>query len=195
MKIGITLNEVLRDFLGQFHYTYTKYLGEVDFESEDIETFDLKKQYGFNSKVELNEFLYKKASLEIFGHADQLEQHIFVHLNNFIMDINDETEHEVYIVSREVNTSIPSTFFFLSKLLCKINNIKFVKEYEDKWDGIDMLITANPIALKSKPENKIGVKIKHAYNEGVESDYEFDTLTEMLDVDIIEKLIKDYVKK
>ena len=28
MKIGITLNEVLRDFIGQLAYTYDKYVGE-----------------------------------------------------------------------------------------------------------------------------------------------------------------------
>lgn len=188
-KIGITLNEVLRDFIGQFHYVYEKYKGETEFELCDVDTFDLKEKYGFKSKVELNTFLYKQASLEIFGHADQKEDNVFLLLNNFIMDIEDETGHEVYLISREVNASIPSTLFFLSKTLCKVENLKFVREYEDKWDHIDVLITANPITLNNKPEGKLAIKINHPYNKDVEADYEFDSLTEILDVDIIEKLI------
>ena len=190
MKIGITLNEVLRDFIGQFHYVYEKYKGETEFELFDVNTFDLMEQYGFSSKLELNTFLYKQASLEIFGHADQKEENIFLHLNNFLMDMEDESEHEIYLISREVNASIPSTLFFLSKTLCKAENLKFVREYDDKWDHVDVLITANPIALANKPEGKLAIKINHPYNKDVEADYEFDSLIEILDVDIIEKLIR-----
>jgi hypothetical protein len=192
MKIGITLNEVLRDFIGQFHATYEKYKGEVEFGEEEVNSFNLLDFYDFKDKLELNEFLYRQASLEVFGHADIREENCFLILNNFIMDIEDETEHEVYLISREVNASIPSTMFFLSKVLCKAENIKFVREYEDKWDGIDVLITANPIALENKPKGKLGIKINHPYNQSVDADYEFDSLSEMLDVDIIEKLIDGY---
>lgn len=190
-KIGITLDEVLRDFVGQFHYVYEKYRGDAKFEISEIDTFDLKELYGFEDKLEYNTFLYKQASLEIFGHADQKEDNIFHVLNRFIMDIEDETDHEVYLISREVNNSIPSTMFFLSKTLCKIENIKFVREFEQKWDEVDVLITANPIALDSKPEGKIAIKINHPYNAKCESDYEFDSAIDVMDVDIITKLINE----
>lgn len=190
MKIGITLNEVLRDYLGQIHHVYDKYLGPVDFEPEDIKSFDLLENYKFNDKLELNKFLYTNCSLEIFGHADQTEFNIFNTLNNFITDINDETEHEVYIISREVNTSIPATLFFLSKVICKCENIKFVQNYEEKWEHVDVLITANPITLSTKPKDKISIKIKHPYNESVDSDYEFDKASDALDVDVIQKIIE-----
>jgi hypothetical protein len=189
-KIGITLDEVLRDFIGQFHYTFEKYRGETPFELCDVDTFDLCELYGFKDKLEFNTFLYKQASLEIFGHADQKEDNIFHVFNSFIMDIEDETDHEVYIISREVNVSIPSTLFFLSKTLCKVENIKFVREYEDVWSDMDVLITANPITLDAKPEGRLAIKINHPYNKNNDADYDFDSTIDVLDVDIIEKLIK-----
>ena len=41
MKIGISINEVLRDFIGQFAYTYDKYIGPTNLTSQDITSFDL----------------------------------------------------------------------------------------------------------------------------------------------------------
>ena len=96
------------------------------------------------------------------------------------MDIEDEEEHEIEIVSREIIKSIPATFFFLSKLSCKIKNIRFVKNYEDYWDGVDVLITANPKVLESKPENKVSVKIRASYNESNSSDFTLDTILEFI---------------
>ena len=42
MKVGITLNEVLRDFISQFAYTYEKYHGtKFDIEKNPITDFNL----------------------------------------------------------------------------------------------------------------------------------------------------------
>jgi hypothetical protein len=76
--------------------------------------------------------------------------------------------------------SNPSTFFFLSKTGCKIENIRFVTDYAKKWDGIDVLITANPKALESKPEGKISIKVNASYNKNVSADYEIDSLLEFM---------------
>lgn len=189
MKIGITLDEVLRSFLPTFHYVYEKYMGELEFDSGDVKSFDLLEYYDFKDKTELNSFLYEKCSLEVFGHADQSQESVFVKLNNLITDLEDETDHEFFIVSREVHRSIPATHFFLSKVSCEAKNVRFVQEYEDKWNDIDVLITANPVAIESKPEGKILVKINCPYNEGLFGDYNIDDINEILDVDIIEQMI------
>jgi hypothetical protein len=181
MKIGITLNEVLRDFLGQLVYTcdkYKKLKGEV--KEGDVTTFDLLEYFDFKDKTELNKFLYFEESLEVFGHADQLKDNIFMHFNQFLMDMQDEEEHEIILVSREYNKSIPSTYFFLSKTGCRASKIDFVKNFEDKWDNVDVLITANPIALESKPTGKISVKVKASYNEDVDADFEVDSILDFM---------------
>ena len=46
-KIGISINEVLRDFLGQFNYTYDKYIAESKVKEGDVKSFDLLQHYKF----------------------------------------------------------------------------------------------------------------------------------------------------
>ena len=194
MKIGITLNEVFRDFVGQLAYTYDKYVDEIDVTEDSVTNFNLIEHFKFKSVDELNKFLYGEAALEIFGHADQLHENVFTLFNNFLMDIEDFTNHKVVIVSREAMKSIPSTFFFLSKLGCKATDLKFVTNYEDKWNDVDVLITANPRALEAKPEGKISVKVNASYNKDIPADFEIDNIMEfMLDEGLREKILNTKV--
>lgn len=179
MIIGISLNEVIRDFVGQFAYTYSKYVEEIDLNETPITNWDLLDFFKFKSMAELNTFLHTDAALEIFGHADQLHDNVITKLNTFITNILDEEEHDVVVVSREADKSIPATLFFLSKLGFSGHNLRFVMDYTKKWDDVDVLITANPITLKNKPEGKISVKIKSTYNADVESDYEYDSILDL----------------
>ena len=192
MRIGISLDEVLRDTLTQFLYTYEKYYNvETDLKIDDITSRNLTEFVDFKNGVdEMNSFLYDEASLEVFGHADQKHDNLMTRFNMFLMDIKDEEEHEVEIVSREVHRSIPSTLFFLSKLSCRAENIRFVQNHEDYWNGIDILITADPKALDTKPDNKLSVKIKAPYNSESKSDFELDDIIQFLiDEDFRDKIL------
>jgi len=179
-KISISLNEVLRDFLGQFSYTYDKYIGDSNVKEGDVTHFNLIEFFKFDDIKKFNTFLYMEAPLEIFGHADQVSDGLMNHFNNFIMDMKDDGEHEVEIVSREVDKSIPSTLFFLSKTGCRIENIRFVDDYIKKWDNTDILITANPKALEAKPSGKISIKVKASYNKDIQADYEIDSILDFI---------------
>ena len=191
MRIGITLNEVIRDFIGQLKYVYGKYYNE-DLDDVEIEEWDLLKYFQFPNETKLNEFLYSEAPMEIYAHADQLHNNIGPILNKFIADINDYEEHEIIIISRDAHKSRPSTLFFLSKLGFTGDNIKFVTDTTKKWDGIDILVTANPIALEAKPEGKISVKINASYNKNVEADYDLDSILDFVnDEDMFNKIIKN----
>jgi 5'(3')-deoxyribonucleotidase len=181
MKIGISINEVLRDTLTQLDYTYVKYIDDKsELKREDVTSFDLLNYFNFSSKKELYNFLYDEAALEVFGHADQLFENLMTHFNIFLVDIEEEEEHTIELVSREYLKSIPATLFFLSKLGCRATNLRFVKQYEEEWGDLDMLITANPIALQNKPEGKVSVKIKAPYNTSVEADYELEDIFEFI---------------
>lgn len=179
-SIAISVNEVLRDFLGQFIYTYDKYIEPTKLEISDINDFDLIKSFKFADKNKLNSFLYLESPLEIFGHADQIGDGLMNHFNHFLMDIKDDGEHQIEITSREIDKSIPSTYFFLSKTGCKITNIRFVQDNTDEWGNNDVLITANPIALENKPSGKISVKVKAPYNENVSADFEIDSILDFI---------------
>jgi 5'(3')-deoxyribonucleotidase len=179
-KINISLNEVLRDFIGQFNYTYNKYIEDKDLKEDEITNFNLLEHYKFNSIDDLNSFLYSEASLEIFGHADQKIDGLIGKFNTFLMDIEDDEEHQIKLVSKEFNKSIPATFFFLSKTGCRAKNIEFVSSDNDEWLNADILITANPNALLNKPENKVSVKVKTPYNTNVSADYEIDSILDII---------------
>lgn len=194
MKIGITLNEVLRDFISQFAYTYGKYHGiDWDIEKNPITDFDLMNHefVDFDDEYELKKFLYMEAALEIFGHADQTHNNIMTQFNQFLIELKDEEEgHEVELVSREAAMSIPSTYFFLSKTLCKAPTVRFVTAYADKWEGVDVLITACPVALQEKPSGKVSVKVKTPYNKDVKADYEIEDLFEFMhDAELRDKIL------
>ena len=189
MKIAISINEVLRDFIGQFIYTYEKYIvpelekdGKTysEIEIEDVTSFNLIDHFEFDDINKLNTFLYKEAPLEIFGHADLMSDGLMIHFNRFLMDIKDDEEHEIELVSREVDKSIPSTFFFLSKTACLADKLRFVKNNDEEWGDADVLITANPLALSKKQNGKISIKVKTPYNKDVDSDYEIDSILEFI---------------
>lgn len=181
MKISITLNEVLRDFLSQLSYSYEKYIGQTDVKKEDITSYNFIDYFKFDTIDKFNHFLYFEAPLEIFGHADQLYDGLMSKFNAFLSDIEEEDEeHQVELVNREVDKAIPSTLFFLSKTGAKIKNIRFVSNYEDAWDNTDVLITACPKILENKPEDKISVKVNAPYNKNSAADYTIESILDFI---------------
>lgn len=180
MIIGVSINEVLRDQIGQFIYTYEKYIQKTDIKESDVTSINFSDFFEFESIDEYNKFLYLEAPLEIFGHADLISDGVMAHFNNFLMDIKDDEEHEIILTSKEINKSIPATFFFLSKTGCRIEKINFVQNSINEWDNVDILITANPEALKNKPEGKISVKVKAPYNSDISSDYQMESILEFI---------------
>ena len=190
MKIGITIDGVIRDFITKFESVYDKYypvdIDESEEETEelperDIKTLDLLDYFEFSGGTkELNEFMYVDAALEIFGHAGEVKLNSVEHLNQ-LHNIIEDLGHTPIVISKELNNSKPATLFFLSKLSSKINNIIFVRDYDKKWDHVDILITANPETLKSKTSGKISIKVINEYNKNIDSDYTLVDLKELLD--------------
>ena len=186
MKIGITIDGVVRDFITKFESVYDKYHpveleeGEEPFE-RDIKDLDLLKWFKFTGGTkELNQFLYVDASLEIFGHAGETKLNSVEHLNQ-LHNIIEDMGHTPIIISKELNNSKPATLFFLSKLSSKVNSIIFVKDYNKKWDFVDVLVTANPTSLDTKPKDKVSIKVINHYNKDCDSDYTVIDIKELSD--------------
>jgi hypothetical protein len=190
MKVGITIDGVIRDFITKFESVYDKYHpAELDDDEEeleelperDIKSLNLLDYFEFTGGTKaLNEFMYVESSLEIFGHAGETKLNSVEHLNQ-LHNLIEDMGHTPIIVSKELNNSKPATLFFLSKLSSKVNNIVFVKDFEKKWDHVDILITANPTTLDSKPSGKVSIKVINHYNKDCESDYTVIDLKELLD--------------
>ena len=135
-------------------------------------------------KTTVEEFLYEKCTLEIFGYANEEISSGVDTLNNLILE---NPEYEFYLISREVGLSVPSTLFFLSKTKCMVQNIKFIKEFKSFWDFVDVGITDRPEIIKSKPKNKVCVKVNKNYNNSYDSDFTIKSIKEV-DSDFIKNL-------
>lgn len=190
MIVGITIDGVVRDFITKFESVYDKYYPvEEGTETEEqegikervIDTLDLLEHFHFkDGEEELNKLLYVDASLEIFGHAGEVKLNSVEHLNQ-LHNIIEDMGHTPVVISKELNNSKPATLFFLSKLSTKVNNIIFVRDYDKKWNHVDVLITANPTTLNSKPNDKISIKVINHYNKNCDSDYTIVDIKELLD--------------
>jgi hypothetical protein len=184
MKIGISIDGVIRDFITKFELVYDKYFPVEDGKEipvRNINSLNLLEHFEFSGGTEaLNQFMYVDAALEIFGHAGEIKLNSVEHLNQ-LHNIIEDMGHTPIIISKELNNSKPATLFFLSKLSTKINNIIFVKDYKKKWDHVDILITANPKVIRSKPDNKISVKVINTYNKNDNSDYTIVDIKELID--------------
>ena len=221
MKVGISLNNVLRDYFHQIEDTHDKYFPKEE-EADDlfIQDYDLEKWVTFpveevsqgemefnpdfdegtfmksdettevaevKNQVTLNEFLYEKCALEIFGYAAEIPGAMDI-VNNLMLEYPDV---EFIIMSRELGLSIPSTFFFLSKTSSMCQNIRFVSEYEDHWDYVDVLVTDHPDVINSKPENKTCVVVDKEYNNKVvQSHVRINTIHEF--PELLTKIIEEH---
>ena len=197
MRVGISIDNVLRDYFGQIENTFQKYFAKEEEEPIEIKDYDLEKwvvfpeeeikqaELEFNpnfnedsffedetettltnvkTKVTLQEFMYEKCTLEIFGYANEIISSAVETLNNLILE---NPQYEFIIISREGGLAIPSTLFFLSKTRCTCPNIKFVTEYSKVWDYVDVMVTDHPEILNSKPLEKISVVIDKEYNQKI----------------------------
>ena len=156
--------------------------GDVDLEKNPMDSFELINHFPFEGGLkELNYFLFVEASLEIFGLGKEAIDHGFTKLNTLALDFKDEEEHSIIISSREANSSVPASYFFLSRHGCKITKTNFYTHAENLWEGVDILITANPEALNAKPDNKISVKVNTTYNKNVDADHNINDIIEFTD--------------
>ena len=153
--------------------------GEEEFEFKlnlPITSMNLTDHFVFRTNEDLFEFFYVDFPMNIFGHAGSTENNSFNTLNDIYKDLRDE--HELTVVSDEIEKSKPATLFFLSKFGCLIENVKFFSKIteESLWENTDILLTSNPNLIETKPEGKIVVKYKTTYNVNEEADFEIENL-------------------
>ena len=120
-----------------------------------------------------------------------IENNSFNTLNDIYRDLRND--HELMVVSDEIEKSKPATLFFLSKFGCLIEKIKFFSKITEDtlWDETDILLTANPNLILTKPEGKIVVKYKTTYNVEEEADFEIEKLEDLKELYVKLNLTKD----
>lgn len=226
MKIGVSIDGVLRDFLGQVKETHLKYFPTIEGEKEiEVSDYELDKWVTFpeeevkqgemefnpdfdeesfleskedteltevKDKVTLDEFLYERCTVEIFGYAEESISSAVETLNQLILD---NPRYEFILISREGGMAIPSTLFFLAKTKSSCPNIKFVKEYSKVWDYVDVMVTDHPKIIDTKPNGKVSIIIDKEYNKIFnQNKMRFKTIKE-IDSSVlnkVESILSDY---
>lgn len=207
MRIAFDVNGVLRDTFLKSEQIYQKfYIDEFDREktssfNEETEEFEedkindeyfeyslnlpvtsldnLEEHFKFPNKDDLFNFFYIDFPMQIFGHAPSVNANTFNILNEIYEELRDD--HEILVVSDEIQKSKPATLFFLSKYGCLVEKIKFYSNItiNDMWNEVDILITANPNLIKNPLSGKTIVKYETSYNEDVKSNYTIKDLKEI----------------
>ena len=207
MRIAFDVNGVLRDTFLKSEQIYQKfYIDEFDREktssfNEETEEFEedkindedfeyslnlpvtsldnLEEHFKFPNKDDLFNFFYIDFPMQIFGHAPSVSSNTFNILNEIYEELRDD--HEVLVVSDEIQKSKPATLFFLSKYGCLVEKIKFYSNItiNDMWNEVDILITANPNLIKNPLSGKTIVKYETSYNKDVKLDYTIKDLKEL----------------
>jgi hypothetical protein len=190
MEIFISINGVLRNLIQKFDYHYHDYFLSSDLEEDENETFEygkegivqndnLLKYYKFQSKEELDNFIFIDYPIEIFGHAGISYNTAFTDLNKFIYE---NKEHTFTLIGLdELGKAKPATLFFLSKNGFMGSNIKFTmsSEIDELWKKCDLWITDEKRIIDSCPKNKKSIKFNTDYNQYFTNTLEINKLTEI----------------
>lgn len=187
MKIGIELNNVLRDINTQILKYYKKDINkEFDDKHVDKNVVNLIDRLRFESKKAKSDFMYIDYPYEIFGCAKTMQRNLSTLLNTFVVELTDREDdvYELCLFSlKEKGLSIQSTYYFLSKIGCRVREMFFPKRGEEMWEKCDVIITTNKHIVKSKPENKKVVLIKTSDNQNLidKCDLVYDSLYDLLE--------------
>lgn len=184
MKIGITLNEVIRNYNEQLQLVYEKYnVGDskiLDIEEltnlDDLEKIFPVEREDCGAKT-LSELMYTSAAYEISGGAKETDPHFSEIFNEFVFDFYIHKNNSISFISKEFNRSINATLFFLSKTNYNVREIDIPENYKNIWEKYDVIITADPTIIETKPTNKILYKIKTPYNSHLTCENEFDSIS------------------
>jgi len=189
MRIAIDTNGGLRDTLGKAEQVYQKFFiddyikeeGEGDFEYKlnlPVNSMNLIEHFVFPKIEDLYDFFYVDFPMNIFGHAASISGNTFNIVNEIYEDLRDD--HEISIISDEIQKSKPATLFFLSKYGCLVENINFYSKITmDKViSDYDIIVTANPDILSDDSFKLLKVKFNTPYNQNIKSDYTITNLEE-----------------
>lgn len=198
MRIAIDLNDVIRDYSNNFvRYYIEGYNHEFNLSDFEFWSNNPRHVFEFSSDASYYNFVYNDYSFELYGKCPTCSKNTQVELNEFvektIPDLDENDNVELLVVSpMEYGLSIGNTYFFLSKVGCKIREVYFPINTVTVWDKCDVLITANPDLINSKPEEKVVVKIETEYNKELNGDYNYNSFSSFVkNIDNIKKIINN----
>jgi len=153
------LNEKLPENINPIDYQVDEKTGIAPV---DYLAFKTEKK-NLTAKESYNRFMYEDYLFEIHASAPAMYNQMDLHFEKFILKYGDTVEFVV--LSQENWFSIPPTLFYLSKIMSRCKNYRFVDNKDEMWDDVDILITTDPEILdKGTPEGKRVIKLLRPYN-------------------------------
>lgn len=195
--IGIEINHVLRNINRQLLKYYAKaYDPTMEWEEMDDKKDVFEEYLDFKDSHVKNDFIYIDYPYEIFGCAKLIEKNLNVKLTSWLHELSNIEEKDIEVVlfaQDEVDLAIQSTFFFLSKIGCRVRKVFFPKNVKEVWDECDVVISSDARFFNEsdKPEGKKSVLIKREFNESLSdsADLVYDGLEDIIsDKEFLEKV-------
>lgn len=187
MKIGIELNNIVRDINGQILKYFKKDIKkDYDDKNVDLNVLNISETLPFKSGKARKTFLYIDYPYEIFGCAKNMHRNLQVRLTDWIDSLNKRDEEQCELTHfslKEDALTIQSTYYFLSKTGTRVREMYFPKDGKDMWNICDVLITTDERIVKTKPSNKVVVLIKKNDNAELikHADLVYDNLLDLMD--------------
>lgn len=195
MKIGIELNNIVRDLNKQIIKYYKKDINQsFDDKNVNYNVTNIIDSIDFKSKKAKFEYMYVDYPYEIFGCATTTHRNLAVTINNWLISLGnkEDDKYDVKLFSlKEEALSIQSTYYFLSKIGCRVREMFFPKDGIEMWDKCDVIITLNERIIDNKPEGKVVVLINKDDNKNLQEkvDLHYDSLFDLIsDSEFINKV-------
>ena len=195
MKIGIELNNIVRDLNKQIIKYYKKDINQsFDDKNVNYNVTNVIDSIDFKSKKAKFEYMYVDYPYEIFGCAPTTHRNLAVTINNWLISLGnkEDDKYDVKLFSlKEEALSIQSTYYFLSKIGCRVREMFFPKDGVEMWDKCDVIITLNERIIDNKPEGKVVVLINKDDNKNLQEkvDLHYDSLFDLIsDTEFINKV-------
>jgi len=147
---------------------------------ESNDPMGLSKIHKFSDVEDFENFLYHEQSFEIFSRTPLTYPQVMLDLD-LLYNFLSRNNNTITIVSQERENSKSATLLFLAQNQFKGNNIKFLYDYSKIWELYDLIITADPYIIKTKPDNKVCLKVITEQNKDIEGTkiFSFESLKEI----------------
>lgn len=195
MKIGIELNNIVRDLNKQIIKYYKKDINQsFDDKNVNYNVTNIIDNIDFKSKKAKFEYMYVDYPYEIFGCAPTTHRNLAITINNWLISLGNKEDdrYDVKFFSlKEEALSIQSTYYFLSKIGCRVREMFFPKDGVEMWKKCDVIITLNERIIDNKPEGKVVVLINKDDNKNLQGkvDLHYDSLFDLIsDTEFINKV-------
>jgi hypothetical protein len=190
MRLAIDLNDVIRDYSRNFVKYFKKGINH-SFDEDDVDfyTNDMEQLLPFSSREQYRRFVYEDYPFALYGKCPIVDKNLGRDLNEWLeFELPDEDIEVLFVSPMECDLTIQSSFSFLAKIGSRVREVYFPIDSSTVWDKCDVLITANPRFFNNIKPGKMIVKINKDYNKECTSNFDYDSL-----LDVIQD--KNFVKK